>query len=96
MTGIELIAKERQEQIEKHGRTIEQDVKYNNFGQLVDAAKWLLDADQVEPEHFDIVCPLNWNKEIWRKMISKPFKERSAIAGALIAAELDRLNALNQ
>lgn len=28
-SGIQLIAKERQEQIEKHGRTIERDVREN-------------------------------------------------------------------
>lgn len=51
MTGIELIAKERQEQIEKHGITVEQDVNINKFAQLIDAAiilcrqidiKWVL------------------------------------------------------
>jgi hypothetical protein len=33
LTGIELIAQERQEQIEKHGRSIEQDVALNGDGQ---------------------------------------------------------------
>ena len=40
-TGIELIAQERAEQIEKHGRTIELDVKQNNHHQLSDAASAL-------------------------------------------------------
>lgn len=35
MTGIELIAQERQEQIEKHGHTIERDIVENSNGELI-------------------------------------------------------------
>lgn len=41
-SGIELIAKERQEQIEKHGRTIEHDVENNDNEQLAMGAEMLL------------------------------------------------------
>jgi len=41
-TGIELIAQERTEQIEKHGRHIMHDVQQNSERQLIDAAKQLL------------------------------------------------------
>lgn len=41
-TGIELIAKERQEQIEKHGRTIESDVMNNEGEQLREFSALLL------------------------------------------------------
>lgn len=41
-TGIELITKERQEQIEKHGRTIESDVEYNDNYELTDAVSMLI------------------------------------------------------
>jgi hypothetical protein len=91
LTGIKLIAIERQEQIKKHGRTIKKDIKLNDHGQLHYAATVMLDYLGRE-ESF---IPTGWNKDIWNKMIKKDKKERLIIAGALIAAELDRLNALN-
>ena len=86
-TGIELIAEERQKQIEKHGRTVELDVKQNHKRQLRDATMKLIciTAKISDP-------PIDWNFSIWDKMRNKPIKERLIIAGALIAAELDRLN----
>ena len=90
MNGIELIAKERQEQIEKHGRTIEQDVQLNTVGQLGFAVVSLCSGN------FNKQCPVGWDKGIWMKMIAKPYAERLVIAGALIAAEIDRLQALER
>lgn len=87
-TGIELIAKERQEQIEKHGRTVEQDVALNTSGQLMYA------VDVLKMEELDINdCPppSGWDSGIWIKMISKPLDKRLIIAGAFMAAEYDRL-----
>ena len=95
MTGIELIAKERQEQIEKHGRTIEKDEKENTSCELSNVASFL-----AVNEHYrgcndvdDIVdmMPEKWNKTICLKMMNKSYRERLIIAGALIAAEIDRL-----
>jgi hypothetical protein len=104
-TGVELIAEERQEQIEKHGRTVELDVKYNhgkyekdgeqfNNPQLISAASQLIaQDDDIFRQHYEaaIFIPHEWNKEIWLKMMGKSYKERLVIAGALIAAEIDRL-----
>lgn len=87
MTGIELIAQERAEQIEKHGFSIEGDIKYNRFNQLIEGAMILMRSN---PKMKDI--PIRWEKEVWKKMINKPRKERLVIAGALIAAEIDREN----
>jgi len=91
--GIELIAKERREQIEKHNRTVEHDVEINCYHELVMAAGILTAAPDVikhlKPEE---VCPPGWNIEIFTKMFMKPYKERLVIAGALIAAEIDRIN----
>lgn len=89
-TGIELIAKERQEQIEKHGRTPETDYNQNYEGQLPFAASCLA-FDEIEDWDARHEAPVNWNLDIWQKMHDKPHKERLIIAGALIAAELDRL-----
>jgi hypothetical protein len=91
MTGIELIAKERQEQIKKHGRTVDVDVqynstptKYNGMMPLIMGATRLLDsAFKWSPDY--------WNQDIFEHMISKNYKERLVIAAALIAAEIDRI-----
>lgn len=88
MTGIELIAKERQEQIDKHGRTIISDVFENRDGDLATGARALI-------ETFDFPFldgfPVRWGKDSCEKMANKSYKERLIIAGALIAAEIDRL-----
>lgn len=104
-SGIELIAEERQEQIKKHGRTIELDVKYNhgqyekdgeqfNLPQLPHAAGQLMyHDDDVFRDHYEhkLFHPHDWDSELWLKMMGKPYKERLIIAGALIAAEIDRI-----
>lgn len=91
-TGIELIADERWEQVKKHGRTIEKDLQLNDNEQLSMAAEMLLAVSHeegIDPMSF----PDGWDHDICQKMISKSYKERLIIAGALIAAEIDRLNA---
>lgn len=87
-TGIELIAQERQEQIEKHGRTVEEDVRFNTKGQLSVAAGIL--SQRYIPDRLNLI-PKDWDSLIWLKMLRKQYKERLIIAGALIAAEIDRL-----
>lgn len=90
-TGIELIAAEREEQIKKHSRTIEDDVKYNSNGELALGAEMLLAKEHeegIDPESY----PDGWDREICDRMMRKPYEERLVIAGALIAAEIDRLN----
>jgi len=92
-TGIELIAIERKEQIEKHGRGLRQDVLFNDNSQLAFAAKQLLENNPVlRAIGFGSSTPQNWEKQTWGKIYNKPYKDRLIIAGALIAAELDRLN----
>lgn len=90
-TGIELITQERKEQIEKHGRTIINDVNFNKRHQLCKGAIALIESN--EPRGMEANCPRDWDISIWQKMVRKPYKERLIIAGALIAAEIDRLNA---
>ena len=86
-TGIELIAIERQEQIEKHGWDLTRDQDYKN-GELSDAAVFCLTLD-------DKIWP--WNDEgigtyFKRKIEAKSYQERVIISGAFCAAELDRLS----
>lgn len=89
-TGIELIAQERKEQIEKHGRSLRHDSEVNDSGQLVVMAELLLISEHeegVEPSWF----PDDWDENLVYKMLHKSPIEKLTIAGALIAAEIDRL-----
>lgn len=81
-TGIELIAQERQEQIEKHGRTIKSDFEENSKGQLIKAAITLLTGGGT--------LPANWNFNYCVRLMQKSERSRKVVAGALIAADLDR------
>lgn len=90
-TGIELIKKEREEQIFKHGKTVELDIQTNKGRQLADAAAVLTTPLIGTPRKRLSLMPSNWDDTIALKMCSKSYKERLIIAGALIAAELDRI-----
>lgn len=96
MTGIELIAKEREEQLTKHGRTVEDDKKHNSEYQLMDAATTLAEyPDENAADYIKFVKDLppgGWETETWNKMAEKSYKERLIIAGALLAAEIDRIS----
>lgn len=98
LTGIELIAKERKEQIEKHLITIKSDVVVNGDFQLSSVASSLAiqELKDLEGEDIDLdeFKPYNWDSETFNKMMKKPYLERLIISGALIAAEIDRLKAI--
>jgi hypothetical protein len=90
-TGIELIATERQEQIEKH--------KWNDshykYDELVLLAKFCLydDDDAEKDELYEyLLTTINFAKENLDKISKKPYKERIVVAAALLAAQLDHLN----
>jgi hypothetical protein len=87
-TGVELIAAERQEQISKHGYTIKFDIKTNTECQLAYAAERLCVP---ELDIYNYQEPQGFSEELWNKLTSKPYMDRLIIAGALIAAEIDRL-----
>lgn len=92
MTGVDLIKKERQEQIEKHGRSISQDVVYNSsIEKPLTKAASALTIEFGNELATETMKPTNWDEEIWRKMMGKTYKDRLIIAGALIAAEIDRV-----
>jgi hypothetical protein len=95
-TGIELISEEREKQLTTLGRTVELDVINNNEFQLTDAASALSMAfpEGTEGAYFKAqgdYPPIGWDSERWKNMVEKPYKERLIIAGALIAAEIDRI-----
>ena len=85
-TGGELIADERHEQLFKHGHSVENDKNFFSEGQLKEAAVALVTHDNYVPD--------NWNVEQFNYMMRKPELQRLIIAGALIAAEIDRLQSL--
>ena len=89
-TGIELIADEREEQIKKHGKTEDHDIEENYDRQLSQAASNLCNFNMYN-QHIEGSCPHGWDDNLWHKICTKSYKERLIIAGALIAAEIDRL-----
>ena len=81
-TGLELIAKERKEQIEKHKWTEEHD-KEHTEGQLKFASLYALgEKSKLQSYGWE------WFQD---KIDGKTDIERLTIAGALICAEIDRL-----
>ena len=83
-TGVELIAEERQEQIEKHGFDVKNDADYSH-NELIKAAQFAINPDQFE-------WPFYWQEEFRTKILNKTNAvERLKVAGALIAAEIDRI-----
>ncbi len=109
-TGIELIATERQEQIEKHGFVNEHDLKHSNqdlsynaailaspnvsYFQMKDLANQIIFQKGTLSPRWKLPQLATYGNAIIDNItLSK--KERIkqlTVAGALIAAEIDRLN----
>ena len=97
-TGIELITEERQRQIEKEGWTPEHDAEHKE-GELAKAAAYyamteetidFIDNEWGNDMHLHI-----WPFELkWLKRTPENRVRDLQKAGALIAAEIDRLNSL--
>lgn len=95
-TGIELIAEERQRQIEKEGWTHEHDDQHNT-GDLAHAAAAYASAElyrRTTSEGYDNT-PHIWpfERKWWKPTPENRIRELQK-AGALIAAEIDRLQRL--
>lgn len=92
MTGIEQIIQEREEQLTIHQRTVHSDLMNNRNYQLSLAAATLAlpDTDLCQMD-WKMHMPEGWHPKIWQRMWNKPHIERLRIAGALAAAEIDRL-----
>lgn len=88
-TGIELISEEREKQISKHGFTGEHHFnhpEYYDKNQLVEAAVKI-----GAPIPYN-QAPENWDAKWFSNLCNRPYKERLIISGALIVAEIDRIN----
>ncbi len=97
MTGIDRIAAERRRQIEQEGFTAEHDEE-NMFGELSGAATAYvaLASRQIGTDILDVSGPPPSNQWRWSAEWWKPSRDpirNLEKAGALIAAEIDRLEA---
>lgn len=95
MTGIELIAAERQRQVSVEGWTPEHD-DLHIMGELPCAsacyAMAVIDGDIADIEPFDFNAWWPWHPDWWKP---SPDPIRNLVkAGALVAAEIDRLQRL--
>lgn len=91
-TGIELIAIERREQIEKHGWSLEHDRDYAR-GQLLQAAEFCLDQARRKQTGIGVdiqTWPEGWLKHFEGKIRSKSVIQQYIVAGAFYLAEHDR------
>ncbi len=94
-TGIELIAEERARQIEVEGYTIEGDNNHDKGQMAKAAASYALAEDYRKhiPEEIVKKDPpffWPWSDQFWKPTSEDRIREL-AKAGALIAAEIDRL-----
>ena len=94
MTGIERIAKERKRQIEEEDWTPEHDEQHNR-GELAQAAAfYAYPADTgLTPWERKMLFPDHWDDR-YMKLTPKNRLRELEKAGALIAAEIDRIQAL--
>jgi hypothetical protein len=91
-TGVDLIAAERRRQVEAKGWTPEHDAEHTNDQLARAAACYAMPA--MYRAYIDPMCPADWP---WHRGHWKPGNRlrELAKAGALIAAEIDRLAALD-
>lgn len=101
MTGAELIAAERRRQIEECGWTAEHDDDKRSYGGLAVTAAMLAvdgtDAHVVDPLGRGTPIPLEQDGDAWGLLRKHGHDGLRClvIAGALIAAEIDRLQRLS-
>jgi hypothetical protein len=89
LNGIALITAERQRQVEEEGWTMERDIQEHAHGDLADAAACYA-ATQNSRENTSILGVWPWDARWWKPTPNNRIREL-AKAGALIAAEIDRL-----
>lgn len=82
-SGIEIIRNERKEQREKHGYDSAHDDQHIN-SEMVKFAVFCITG-------YDVHYPSNWDTSHKLKIFKKDRVDQLGIAGAMIAAEIDRL-----
>jgi len=91
-TGVELIREERIRQIHEEGWTLEHDAQHTDGSLAVAGAAYALHLRGAGVFSVPLIWP--WSKEWWKP--SEDHIRNLAKAGALIAAEIDRLQAMKQ
>ena len=101
LTGVALIAAERQRQIEGEGFDAKRDDAYINGEMLLVAACYTASAcgiavaevltDSEGQVDVHDLWPESWDKKSWDKRDTHTRLQQLAMAGALIAADMDRL-----
>ena len=90
-TGIEIIAEERVRQIEVEGWSIELDIEEHDCGELADAAACYALRGYWHKKLVNTIALIwPWDDAWWKPTPNDRIKEL-AKAGALIAAEIDRI-----
>ena len=90
-SGVDLIAEERQRQVESEGYSPQEDANYVK-GELADAAACYAGLTvRDHPLSFRVPNTWPWNRDSWKPVPNDRVRELVK-AGALIAAEIDRLN----
>lgn len=91
-TGMELIKKERREQIYKHRFSLKRDAEFYKNGELIQAAKHTLEKIGKGPGFKSIKYPFpdGWDVYFARTIRMKSDIEKLIVAGAFYMAERDR------
>jgi hypothetical protein len=90
MNGIERIAAERRRQIEEEGWDQNHDAQHTDDSLAMAACYYALPDSFDDELTADSIWPTSW-AQAWRKKFNKNRVRQLEIAGALIAAEIDRL-----
>lgn len=94
--GVQIIAQERQRHLTEEGWTPERDAEYNQSELALAAACYALPAE-IRVHHMLTNVPIDWPwDQIWWKPTPKDRIKELRKAGALIAAEIDRLLAKDE
>lgn len=97
--GVDQIAQERAKQISKYGYTASHSVDvapdWYKDNQLRDAALNIIMSTHGLPYN-DYFTPKNWSADKFTELKTRSVKERLQIAGAFIAAEIDRLQYIEE
>lgn len=90
-TGIELIAEERQEQIYKHGFSLQADAEFYKNKELKQAGEYCLMLAEF-PGYVgkNLFWPESWDKHFMFKIHAKAQVDKLIVAGALLMAENER------
>lgn len=92
-TGIELIAEERQEQIHKHGFSLQTDADFYRNKELLQAAEYcLMLAGFPGYSGKNVFWPDGWDDHFIFKINNKTVVGQLTVAGAFLMTENDRRN----